>query len=67
MFLLLKFFKICFWRCWVFVAAGRLSLVAASGGSSPAAVRRLLIAVASLVIQRFWQLLSSRSVVFDSW
>ena len=38
------------WRCWVFVAAHRLSLVAVSGGSSPAAGCRLLIAVASLVV-----------------
>ena len=39
-----------FWLLWVFVAAHRLSLVAVSGGSSPAAGCRLLIAVASLVV-----------------
>ena len=32
----------CFWLCWVFVAVCRLSLVAVSGVSFPAAVRRLL-------------------------
>ena len=39
-----------FWLRWVFVAAHGLSLVAASGGYS-AAVRGLLIAVASLVAE----------------
>ena len=38
-----------FWPCWVVVAAYRLSLVAASGGSSFTEVCRLLTAVASLV------------------
>ena len=38
------------WLCWVFVAACGLSLVAASEGYS-VAVRRLLIAVASLVAE----------------
>ena len=35
--LLLYFFDlfICFWLCWVFVAASLLSAVVASGGSSP--------------------------------
>ena len=36
---------------WVFVVVGGLSLVEASGGCSPIAVCRLLIAVASLVAQ----------------
>ena len=36
-----------FWLCWVFVAAHRLSVVVASVGSSPVAVCRLLIVVAS--------------------
>ena len=39
-----------FWLCWgreVFIAAHRLSLAAASRGSSLVAVHRLLIAVAS--------------------
>ena len=40
---------ICFWLCWVFVAAWRLSLVVASRGSS--LVCGLLIAVASLVVE----------------
>ena len=46
------FFKlfIYFWLCSVFVAVRGLSLVAASGGYS-VAVRRLLIAVASLVAE----------------
>ena len=44
------FFKNCiyFWLCWVFVAAHRLSLDAASRSYSPVAVYRHLIAVASL-------------------
>ena len=37
---------------WVFVAAGRLSLVVASGGYPLVAIHRLLIAVASLVAER---------------
>ena len=40
-----------FWLHWVFVAAHGLSLVAASGGLLFVAVRRLLIAVASLVAE----------------
>ena len=40
-----------FWLYWVFVVAHGLSLVVASGGSSPAEVRGLLIAVASLVAE----------------
>ena len=39
------------WLCWVFVAAHGLSLTAASGGHSPAVVCRLLIAMASLVVE----------------
>ena len=38
------------WLRWIFVAAHRLSLVAAKGGYS-VAVRALLIAVASLVAE----------------
>ena len=38
-----------FWLHWVFVAVRGLSLVAMSGGYSFLAVRRLLVAVASLV------------------
>ena len=44
----LNYLFIYFWLCWVFVAAGRLSLVAASGGYSLVAVHRLLIEEASL-------------------
>ena len=40
-------FIIYFWLCWAFVAVQGLSLVAGSGGSSPYAVCRLLIMVAS--------------------
>ena len=46
------------WLCWVSAPAGRLSLVAVTGavvGYSPAGVRRLLTAVASLVAEpRLW-------------
>ena len=38
-----------FWLCRVFLAVPGLSLVTASGGSSPVAVNRLLIVVASHV------------------
>ena len=37
-----------FWPRWVFAAAHGLSLPAVSGGCSPAALRELLIAAASL-------------------
>ena len=37
---------------WVFVVASRLSLIAVSRGSSPGAVSRRLIAVASLAVER---------------
>ena len=40
-----------FWLYWVFVAAHRLSLVAASGGYSPSAWHGLLIVVASLIAE----------------
>ena len=40
-----------FWLHWVFVPVRRLSLVVASGGYCFVAVRRLLIAVASLVVE----------------
>ena len=44
-----------FWPCWVFVAAHGLSLLAGSGGSSPAVVCRLLVVLASLVAEcRLW-------------
>ena len=45
------FFIYLFWLCWVFVAARRLSLVAASWGLLFVAVRGLLIVVASLVAE----------------
>ena len=41
-----------FWLCWLLVAGLRFSLVETSRGFSPVAVHRLLIAVASLVIER---------------
>ena len=40
-----------FWLRWVFIAACRLSLVAASGGLLFVAVHGLLTAVASLVVE----------------
>ena len=40
-----------FWLYWVFVAAHRLSLVAASGGYSLVDMHRLLTVVASLVVE----------------
>ena len=43
---------ICFWLCWIFVAARGLSLVALSGVFSLAVVLGLLIAVASLTEHR---------------
>ena len=39
------------WMCWVFIAAHRLSLVAASRSYSLVSVRGLLIAAASLVAE----------------
>lgn len=51
-FLLLKIFLysgMCFWLHWVSVALRRLSVVSASRGRSLLTVRRLLIAVGSLV------------------
>ena len=51
----LLFFKlyllICFWLCWVFVAACRLFLVGMSRGYFLVAVHGLLIAVASLAAE----------------
>ena len=46
-----KYLVIYFWLRWVFVAAGGLSLVAASGGLFFLPVPGLLIAVASLVAE----------------
>ena len=46
-----KFIYFNFWLHWVLVAACGLSLVAASGGYSSAAVCRLLIAVASSIAE----------------
>ena len=43
-------FYLYFWLRWVFVAARGLSLVAGSGGCSLVARRRLLAAVASLIV-----------------
>ena len=46
-----SFFKfIYFWFHWVFTAVHGLSLIAVNRGYSPAAVCRLLVAVASLVV-----------------
>ena len=45
------FFFFSSWLHWVFIAACRLSLVAASGGVLFIAVLRLLIVVASLVVE----------------
>ena len=51
-FFFLKFILlIYFWLCWVFVAARRLSLVAGEWGLLFVALRRLLFAVASLVVE----------------
>ena len=62
------FFKICFYLflfllCWVFFAERGFSLVAASGGYSPAAVLRLLIAAASLVVEHRLQGMQASAVV----
>ena len=47
-----SFLKICIylWLCWVLVTACRLSLVAASEGSSPGSACGLLVVAASLVV-----------------
>ena len=45
------YLRVYFWLCWIIVAACGLSLVAASGGCSPVAAHRLLIAVASLAVE----------------
>ena len=44
-------FRTHFWLFWAFVAAHSLSLVAAIGNYSRVVVRRLLTAVASLVVE----------------
>ena len=46
-----RFNFVYFWLRWVFFAARRLPLVAASGGLLSLAMHRLLIAVASLVAE----------------
>ena len=52
-FLFLKIvFIYLFWLCWVFVAAQGLPRIAVSGRCPLAAVLRLLIAVASLAVER---------------
>jgi len=54
------FLFIYFWLCWgreVFVAARRLSLAAASRGSSLVAVHRLLTVVASVAVEHGLQVL----------
>ena len=43
----------CFWLCWVFVAAWAFSLAAANRGYSPVAVHRFLIDVASLAAEHW--------------
>ena len=45
------FFFNLFWLCWVFVAARRLSLVAASGGYCLVLLPGLLVAMASFVAE----------------
>ena len=40
-----------FWLCWVFIAVPEVSLVEANGGYSLVKVGRLLVAVASLVLE----------------
>ena len=40
-----------FWLCWVFIAVPEVPLVEASGGYSLVKVGRLLVAVASLVLE----------------
>ena len=47
----LNYLLIYFWLHWVFTAAHGLSLAAASGGCSLVGVHRLLIVLASLVIE----------------
>jgi len=46
-----NYYFIYFWLLWVFVAVRGLSLVAMSRGYSLVAVRRLLITLASLVVE----------------
>ena len=56
-----------FWPCWVFVAACRLSLIAAIRGCSLAVACQLLIVVASFVAKHrlsgMWALVDAGSVV----
>ena len=52
LFVYFPIYLLCFWLCWVFVAACRLSLVVASGGYSLAGVHGFLVVVASLVEHR---------------
>ena len=47
----LKNNSVYFWQCWVFVAAGRLSLVAVSGALLCTEVQGPLIAVVSLLAE----------------
>ena len=53
-----------FWLCWVFIAAHRLSLVAASRGYSADTVHGLLIVMASLAEHRLYDVRAS-VVVWD--
>ena len=50
-FLKIYLFIYCFWLCWVFVVARRVSLVALSGGCSLGMVCRLLSAAVSLIVE----------------
>ena len=43
---------VCLWPCWLFVAALKLSLVAASKGRCLDVIHRLLTAVVSLNVER---------------
>ena len=49
--LFLDFIFISFWLCWIFIAACGLSLVAMSGNYFPVVLSRLLIEVASLIVE----------------
>ena len=65
--LFLKYLFICFWLCWIFIAAGRLSLVAVSGGQSLVAVFKFLIAMASLAVDGAQALGARASVAAAHW
>ena len=56
---LLKRINSYFWLCWVFIAAHRLSLVAASRGYSADTVHGLLIVMASLAEHRLYDVRAS--------